>query len=143
MGIAVPHQQVGLALLQHLPIHKPEYLASTWLEETSYVMQGWDRESSKALNRTAAPSYSDHARVDDFLVECDRAQRTFTVRGKALERFTQMTDWSYFESVLRVQKVLEAAGQRLTHRRLASLQKGAIPIPRLHALFVAVITLHL
>ena len=67
--------------------------------------------SSHALNRTEAPSHVNDARIDDFAIVPDLATRSFTVHGQALERFAQMSDWSYFESLIRVQKVLEAAGK--------------------------------
>lgn len=66
--------------------------------------------SLNALNRISPPTHVNDARIDDFTIVADLAVRTFTVYGDALERFAQMTDWSYFESLLRVQKVLEAAG---------------------------------
>lgn len=70
-------------------------------------------QATDALNREAAPSYVNDERIDNFTVKADLATRTFHVGGDALERFAQMTDWTYFESLLRVQKVLEATGRHL------------------------------
>ena len=36
--------------------------------------------------------------------------RTFLVRGAAVERFTRMTNWDYYEAVRRFQKVLDVSG---------------------------------
>jgi GTPase len=36
--------------------------------------------------------------------------RTYLVRGPALERFTRMTNWDYYEAVRRFQKVLDVSG---------------------------------
>jgi GTP-binding protein len=36
--------------------------------------------------------------------------RTYLVRGSALERFTRMTNWDYYEAVRRFQKVLDVSG---------------------------------
>jgi GTP-binding protein len=45
-------------------------------------------------------------RIDDFTVEADPqmlpgGSRAFIVRGEAIERFTQMTNWDYYEAVKR------------------------------------------
>lgn len=51
------------------------------------------------------------ARIGEFFIEADLGgPRVFTVRGEAIERFTQMTDWSYYEATRRFQGVLDAAG---------------------------------
>lgn len=51
------------------------------------------------------------ARIGEFFIEADLGgPRVFTVRGEAIERFTQMTDWSYYEATKRFQGVLDAAG---------------------------------
>ena len=34
----------------------------------------------------------------------------FTVAGQGIDRFVAMTNWNYYESALRFQKVLEASG---------------------------------
>jgi hypothetical protein len=45
-------------------------------------------------------------RIDDFTVEADPnalpgGTHAFIVRGPAIERFTQMTNWDYYEAVKR------------------------------------------
>lgn len=54
-------------------------------------------------------------RIDKFTVEADPQQlpggsRLFYVRGEAIERFAQMTNWDYYEAVKRFQRVLEVSG---------------------------------
>jgi GTP-binding protein len=36
--------------------------------------------------------------------------RLFYIRGEAIERFAQMTNWDYYEAVKRFQRVLEVSG---------------------------------
>ena len=51
------------------------------------------------------------ARIGEFSIEAQLGgPRVFIVRGEAIERFTQMTDWSYYEATRRFQGVLDAAG---------------------------------
>jgi GTP-binding protein len=55
------------------------------------------------------------ARIDKFEIEPDPQQlpggsRLFYIRGEALERFAQMTNWDYYEAVKRFQRVLEVSG---------------------------------
>lgn len=40
----------------------------------------------------------------------DRGSRVFKVSGDGIDRFVAMTNWNYYESALRFQKVLEASG---------------------------------
>eukprot|EP00887_Chlorella_sp_A99_P002031 scaffold18.g2031.t1 len=50
-------------------------------------------------------------RIGEFTIEADLSgPRVFYVEGTAIERFAQMTDWSYYEAALRFQRVLDAAG---------------------------------
>ncbi|KAL6766559.1 OBGE1 [Auxenochlorella protothecoides x Auxenochlorella symbiontica] len=57
------------------------------------------------------PAAVNTARLSDFSISSDLAgPRTWYVSGEALERFAQMTDWSYFEAAARFQGVLKAAG---------------------------------
>jgi GTPase len=67
---------------------------------------------TNALNvQLKAHTSSDSARLDDFEIEADLAEhRSWYVHGTALERFAQMTNWDYFEAVLRFQRVLKACG---------------------------------
>jgi GTP-binding protein len=55
------------------------------------------------------------ARIDKFEIEADPQQlpggsRLFYIRGEAIERFAQMTNWDYYEAVKRFQRVLEVSG---------------------------------
>lgn len=51
------------------------------------------------------------ARIGEFVIESDLSgPRVWYVHGDALERFAEMTDWSYYEAARRFQRVLEAAG---------------------------------
>ena len=51
------------------------------------------------------------ARIGEFTIEGDLSgHRVWYVRGDAIERFAQMTDWSYYEAAKRFQGVLDAAG---------------------------------
>lgn len=73
-----------------------------------------------AVNQQAkARTDADVARLDEFSVDAELAEdRTWYVRGAALERFAQMTNWDYFEAVLRFQRVLKACGLwRVLERR--------------------------
>ena len=52
------------------------------------------------------------ARIGEFSIEEQPGftPRVFVVKGEAIERFAQMTDWSYYEATRRFQGVLDAAG---------------------------------
>eukprot|EP00879_Flechtneria_rotunda_P001326 GHRR01001476.1.p1 GENE.GHRR01001476.1~~GHRR01001476.1.p1 ORF type:complete len:621 (+),score=182.90 GHRR01001476.1:200-2062(+) len=69
-----------------------------------------------ALNVTKVPRhFAPEARIDKFTIEADPNQlpggsRLFIVRGEAIERFAQMTNWDYYEAVKRFQRVLEVSG---------------------------------
>ena len=53
----------------------------------------------------------DDARIGEFRIEAQLSgPRVFIVHGDAIERFTQMTDWSYYEATRRFQGVLDASG---------------------------------
>lgn len=51
-----------------------------------------------------------NAPLKDFDITYDNETETWNVHGAGLERFTQMTNWEYFESIRRFQHVLEACG---------------------------------
>ncbi|KAF8065613.1 OBGC1 [Scenedesmus sp. PABB004] len=71
---------------------------------------------TNALNLTSVPRrFAPEARIDKFTIESDPAllpggTRLFVVRGDAVERFAQMTNWDYYEAVKRFQRVLEVSG---------------------------------
>lgn len=52
------------------------------------------------------------ARIGEFTIDGDlnNGPRVWYVKGDAIERFAQMTDWSYYEAAKRFQGVLDAAG---------------------------------
>lgn len=60
-----------------------------------------------ALNRTELPRRLTDIRMDDFSIEHDPAislpggRKVYIVQGQAIERFTQMTNWNYYEAVKR------------------------------------------
>jgi len=66
--------------------------------------------STDALNLAEPPKDLDRKRIDDFSITVDLACRVFVVEGDAVQRFVQMTNWDYYESLLRFQKVLELSG---------------------------------
>lgn len=51
------------------------------------------------------------ADISDFDVEGPDAERRWIVSGEAIERFAAMTNWDYYEAMLRFQKVLDATGE--------------------------------
>lgn len=63
-------------------------------------------------NVTIAPGRQQGPRIDDFVItpEFETGQRVFRVKGEGVERFAQMTNFDYYESAKRFQKVLEVAG---------------------------------
>lgn len=71
---------------------------------------------TNALNVTKLPTRDNLAgRLDQFEIEVERPKGdegpgVFYVDGKALEKFAQMTNWDYYESIKRFQKILDAAG---------------------------------
>lgn len=72
--------------------------------------------STDALNRTALPKRFDQAmRIDRFTIEKEpmplaKGEQLFYVRGEAIERFAQMTNWDYYEAVKRFQRILDVSG---------------------------------
>ena len=51
------------------------------------------------------------ARIGEFSIEADLSgPRVWYIHGDAIERFAQMTDWSYYEAAKRFQGVMAAAG---------------------------------
>lgn len=82
-------------------------------------------------NVTEAPRRSQSTdRVDDFRVVPDYTdgRRLFFVEGKALERFSQMTNFDYYESLKRFQKVLEAAGVAKQLRKAGVVEGDTVVI---------------
>ncbi|CAG9462771.1 unnamed protein product [Pedinophyceae sp. YPF-701] len=72
-----------------------------------------DLEAERTVeNVTEAPKRKSVARIDDFEVARDTSTGApvWYVSGEAIETFTQMTNFDYFESLRRFQAVLEASG---------------------------------
>ncbi len=69
--------------------------------------------TTDALNMRQLPRRMSSADINDFDVEGPDAQRRWTVSGEAIERFAAMTNWDYYEAMLRFQKVLDATGESL------------------------------
>ena len=77
-----------------------------------FLLQDDAVATTEALNLTAPPRDLDRKRIDEFTISADLAHgRYFHVEGEAVSRFAQMTNWSYYESLLRFQKVLEVSGK--------------------------------
>lgn len=67
--------------------------------------------STNALNLSEPPKILSEKRIDEFTITTELAEgRFFFIEGEAVERFAQMTNWSYYEALLRFQKVLDASG---------------------------------
>ncbi|KAK9810624.1 hypothetical protein WJX73_005554 [Symbiochloris irregularis] len=79
----------------------------------SLPREEWDEDDALLdMSSLASSSGTGQGRpMDDFevLLEC-KSPRIWRVEGQAIERFAQMTNWNYYESALRFQKVLEASG---------------------------------
>ena len=82
-----------------------------WMILSTWALQEEDLPTIDALNLTAPTRELDRKRIDEFTITSDLAHgRSFFVEGEAVLRFAQMTNWSYYESLLRFQKVLELSG---------------------------------
>lgn len=82
-------------------------------EEAPSAVPAGDEEVHSGMSSAAevAAARRAAARIGEFRIEADLSgPRVWTVHGEAIERFAQMTDWSYYEAARRFQKVLEAAG---------------------------------
>lgn len=69
--------------------------------------------SVDAINATKARDTRSSDRLDEFTLEVDDSVEgapVYVVSGAALERFTQMTNWDYYESLKRFQTILDASG---------------------------------
>ena len=67
------------------------------------VEDEWEAEVAETGKRAA-----DGKSIEEF--EIEDTPYAFIVRGDAIERFTQMTNWDYYESYKRFARVLEMAG---------------------------------
>ncbi|BDA41236.1 GTPase Obg [Coccomyxa sp. Obi] len=66
--------------------------------------------TTDALNMRELPRRMSSADISDFSVEGPDGERRWIVSGEAIERFAAMTNWDYYEAMLRFQKVLDATG---------------------------------
>lgn len=68
--------------------------------------------------------------IDDFTVQMEcKSPRRWRVEGYGIERFTQMTNWTYYEALLRFQRVLEASGGCHCLLLVSSLVRNLISRP--------------
>lgn len=81
-----------------------------WLQLNRLCLQ--DVATTSAVNLTQVPKRHSEARIDQFSIDIqsEDGQQMFIVTGEAIGRFSQMTNWDYYEAANRFQKVLEAAG---------------------------------
>ena len=67
-----------------------------------------ESEESIEIEQSRAKRAADGARIEDFTIE--DTPYAFVVKGTAVERFCQMTNWDYFESYKRFARVLKMSG---------------------------------
>ena len=67
-----------------------------------------ESEESIEIETSRAKRAADGARIEDFTIE--DTPYAFIVKGTAVERFCQMTNWDYFESYKRFARVLKMSG---------------------------------
>jgi GTP-binding protein len=70
---------------------------------------------------------AESAEVSDFTVE-ESARGVWRVRGAALERFVQMTNWDYYESAKRFQAVMGAAGVYSKLRKMGAKEGDTVAL---------------
>ena len=69
-------------------------------------------EVTRTVENTTVVPKKARKQIDEYDLVVDRTQTPwlFEIRGEALSRFAQMTNFDYFEGLLRFQRVLEVAG---------------------------------
>jgi GTP-binding protein len=82
-----------------------------YLGEIEQAASGDNEEATLAAD-LATVYERNEAKISDFTVALEKSVTpwVWTVRGTAIERFAQMTDWSYYEAARRFQRVLDASG---------------------------------
>jgi GTPase len=82
-----------------------------YLGEIEQAAAGDDEEATLAAD-LATVYERNEAKIGDFTIALEKSVTpwVWTVRGTAIERFAQMTDWSYYEAARRFQRVLDASG---------------------------------
>ncbi|VAH42498.1 unnamed protein product [Triticum turgidum subsp. durum] len=83
-------------------------------QNLNHVADAIKRERSSAMN--------------DFEIVHDKGANTWTVVGAGIERFVQMTNWDYTESLKRFQHVLEACGVNKTLVKLGVKEGDTVVI---------------
>ena len=76
-------------------------------EEPTELVNSDGADGPQSRQRALNDSF---ARLEDFEIVFDGECREFTVVGEAIERFVAMADWEFWESVLRLQKILKLGG---------------------------------
>ncbi|KAI5068558.1 hypothetical protein GOP47_0016903 [Adiantum capillus-veneris] len=84
------------SLLQSLP-------SSSYEDDADKEGSGEFGIAEKIRRQRSAP-------IEEFEIIEDKASKTWQVQGAGLQRFTQMTNWEYFEALTRFQHVLTASG---------------------------------
>ena len=87
------------------------------VRKTRQILESLPPEEERESVGVAMPTYEpditrrSNSKIGEFTIEPDlRGPRVWYVKGEAIERFAQMTDWSYYEALKRFQGVLDAAG---------------------------------
>lgn len=89
--------------------------------------QEWN--NTENLNHVAdAIKKERSAAMNDFEISHDKSTNTWTVVGAGIERFVQMTNWDYTESLKRFQHVLEACGVNKTLVKLGVKEGDTVVI---------------
>ncbi|BBN10876.1 GTPase [Marchantia polymorpha subsp. ruderalis] len=84
--------------------------AHAFVREQQLYAEESTEEEEKAMEVAEIVRKQRSAPIEQFTIVADKHTRTWQVNGAGLERFTQMTNWEYFEAVKRFQHVLGASG---------------------------------
>ena len=72
-----------------------------------------DEDAQRAIKKELkkrADAASSKRDLSDFSVDFDGFTRTWTVTGRGLESFVQMTDWQYYQAWKRFQRIIKVSG---------------------------------
>ncbi|KAL2614237.1 hypothetical protein R1flu_025929 [Riccia fluitans] len=84
--------------------------AHTFVREQRLNAQDYPEEEEKFVEVAEMVRKQRSSPIEEFTIVADKHTRSWQVNGAGLERFTQMTNWEYFEAVRRFQHVLAASG---------------------------------
>ncbi|KAL3698933.1 hypothetical protein R1sor_016955 [Riccia sorocarpa] len=84
--------------------------AYAFVEEERINVKDYPEEEEQGVEIADIVRKQRSSRIEEFTIVADKHTRTWQVNGAGLERFTQMTNWEYFEAVRRFQHVLAASG---------------------------------